>query len=49
MGYVHAEIKLKNPRLPNLKIITVKAMVDTGALALCIPEHIALQLNALVK
>ena len=34
MGYVHAEIKLKNPRLTNLKIITVKAMVDTGALTL---------------
>ncbi len=45
MGYVHAEIKLKNPRLPKLKIITVKAMVDTGALTLCIPEHIALQLK----
>jgi len=45
MGYVHAEIKLKNPRLPNLKIITVKAMVDTGALTLCIPDHIALQLK----
>ena len=44
MGYVHAEIKLKNPRLPDLKIITVKAMVDTGALTLCIPDHIALQL-----
>ena len=45
MGYVHAEIKLKNPRLPNLKIITVKAMVDTVALTLCIPDHIALQLK----
>ncbi|MFH1962766.1 MAG: clan AA aspartic protease [bacterium] len=45
MGYIHAEIKLKNPRLPDLKIITVKAMVDTGALTLCIPEHIALQLK----
>lgn len=45
MGYVHAEIKLKNPRLPNLNPITVKAMVDTGALTLCIPDHIALQLE----
>ena len=45
MGYVHSEIKLKNPRLPKLKIITVKAMVDTGALTLRIPEHIALQLK----
>lgn len=45
MGYVHAQIKLKNPRLPNLKVVEVKAMVDTGALTLCIPEHIALQLQ----
>lgn len=45
MGYVHAEIKLKNPRLPKLKPLTVRAIVDTGALTLCIPEHIALQLE----
>ena len=45
MGYVHAEIKLKNPRLPHLETMTVTAMVDTGALTLCIPEHIALQLQ----
>lgn len=45
MGYVHTKIKLKNPRLPNLKPISVKAMVDTVALTLCIPEHIALQLE----
>ena len=45
MGYVHAEIKLKNPRLTGLKPIIVKAMVDTGALMLCIPEHISTQLE----
>ena len=45
MGYVHAEIILKNPRLPDIKSITVKALVDTGALTLCIPEHMALQLK----
>jgi clan AA aspartic protease len=45
MGYVHAEINLKNPRLADLKSITVKAMVDTGALTLCIPKHNALQLK----
>jgi hypothetical protein len=45
MGYVLAEIKfkLKNPRLPQLKSITVNARVDTGALMLCIPELMALQ------
>lgn len=45
MGYVHAEIELKNPRLPQLKPLATKAMVDTGALMLCIPEHVALQLE----
>lgn len=45
MGYVYAEIKLKNPRLDDLKPIIVKAMVDTGALTLCIPKHIALQMK----
>lgn len=45
MGYVHAEIHLKNPKLPKLKLISTKAMVDTGTLTLCIPEHIALQLE----
>lgn len=45
MGYVHAKIELKNPRLLDIKPIIVNAMVDTGALTLCIPQHIALQLN----
>ena len=45
MGYVHAEISLKNPRLPKLKFIKANAMVDTGALMLCIPEHVAIQLK----
>ncbi|MGK5091146.1 clan AA aspartic protease [Deltaproteobacteria bacterium TL4] len=45
MGYVHTEIEIKNPRLPALQPLKVKAMVDTGALTLCIPEHIALQLQ----
>ena len=45
MGYVHADILLKIPRLSDLKPISVKALVDTGAMTLCIPEHIALQLQ----
>lgn len=44
-GYVYAKIELKNPRLLDIKPITVNAMVDTGVLTLCIPQHIALQLN----
>jgi clan AA aspartic protease len=45
MGYVHAEIRLRNPRLPELNPLTVTAVVDTGAMTLCIPEHVALQLQ----
>ncbi len=45
MAYVMAEIVLKNPRLPDLKPVSVKARVDTGALTLCIPQHVAVQLN----
>ena len=42
MGYVHAKIELSNPRQPDLKPIPVEALADTGALMLCIPEHLAL-------
>ncbi len=45
MGYVHADIQLANPVRKELQPITVSALVDTGALLLCIPEHIALQLG----
>jgi len=45
MGHVYAEITLQNPRMPDLSPLTVSAMVDTGAMMLCIPEHIALQLQ----
>jgi clan AA aspartic protease len=45
MGYVHAEIELSNPREPGLNPLMTRAMVDTGALTLCIPEHVQLQLR----
>ena len=45
MGYVFAKIELSNPRQEDLTPIKVNALADTGALMLCIPEHIALQLN----
>jgi clan AA aspartic protease len=45
MGFVYTKIKLSNPRLPSLKAITVKAMVDAGAMTLCIPVHLATQLK----
>ena len=45
MGYVFAEIELSNPRRQDLTPLSAKALVDTGALMLCIPEHVAVQLN----
>ncbi|NKC15149.1 MAG: clan AA aspartic protease [Gammaproteobacteria bacterium] len=43
MGLVYAEINLSNPRKTDLKSMTIKSLVDTGSLHLCIPEHIAIQ------
>ncbi len=45
MGHVFTDIELSNPRESDLKPIQVKALADTGALMLCIPEHVALQLK----
>ena len=45
MGHVFAEIALSNPRQPQLKSVRTRALADTGALMLCIPEHVALQLE----
>jgi clan AA aspartic protease len=45
MGHIFAELELSNPRDSKLEVIKVKALADTGALMLCIPEHVALQLN----
>ena len=45
MGLVTAKIILKNPKQEELKEISVDALVDTGALHLCVPERIAIQLN----
>lgn len=42
---IHADIELTNPKMPNLKAISVKALVDTGAMTICISEHIAQQLQ----
>ena len=45
MGLIHTEITLRNPRYPELQPMVVKALVDTGAITMCVPEHIALQLK----
>ncbi len=45
MGLVNTKILLKNPAKPEIEPIEVAALVDTGAVHLCIPEHIRLQLQ----
>jgi clan AA aspartic protease len=45
MGLAHARVKLANPRLPDLAPIEVDALADTGAVHLCLPEHVVLQLQ----
>jgi clan AA aspartic protease len=45
MGFVTVDIELANPRDAGLKPLTVQAMVDTGAMTLCIPQHVAVQLD----
>ena len=45
MGIFKTEITLRNPVHPKLSALKVLALVDAGALHLCLPEHIALQLE----
>jgi len=45
VGLINAEITLKNPREQQLKIVETVALVDTGSVHLCIPEHIKIQLK----
>lgn len=45
MGLIYAEARLSNPRDGALAPLQVKALVDTGAVTLCIPQHVAVQLN----
>ncbi|MFQ5864277.1 MAG: clan AA aspartic protease [bacterium] len=45
MGLVNANIVLKNPGKPDIAPLKVDALVDSGAVHLCIPEHIKIQLK----
>lgn len=45
MGIIYTELRLANDAKPDLEEISATALVDTGALHLCIPEHIAMQLE----
>jgi len=45
MGLVNANIQLRNARNPALEPVEVAALADSGAVHLCIPEHVRLQLQ----
>ena len=45
MGIITASVELSNPRQPQLSPLNVSALVDTGAMTICIPEHVAVQLQ----
>ena len=45
MGLTNAKIQLRNPRRPELGAMEVEALADTGAVHLCIPAHVQMQLR----
>src|SRR5437762_3382199 len=45
MGLVHAQVTLKNPRQAELQPVEVAALADSGAIHLCIPPHVQIQLG----
>ena len=45
MGLASARITLSSPRLDDLKPLEVKALVDSGANYLCLPEAVATELR----
>jgi clan AA aspartic protease len=45
MGITYADIELSNPKEPGLAKTELRALVDTGAAELCLPEDVALQLK----
>jgi len=45
MGLTTATVVLENPRNRNLESVVVEALADSGAVHLCIPEHVQIQLQ----
>ena len=45
MGLIHASVQLLNPSNLEVQGLEVSALADSGAVHLCIPEHVALQLR----
>ncbi len=45
MGLTRAKLLLKNPRRADLQPVEVEALADSGALHLCVPAHVQIQLG----
>ena len=45
MGIIRADVTLSNPARRSLAPVSTRALVDTGAIHLCLPEHLAIQLE----
>jgi clan AA aspartic protease len=45
MGLIRGSVILANPTRPELVPLPVSALADSGAVHLCIPEHLAIQLE----
>ena len=45
MSLIDPTAQLSNPSSPELQGLEVRALADSGAVHLCIPEHIAIQLQ----
>jgi clan AA aspartic protease len=45
MGLVSSKVVLRNPRLPTLEVVEMDALADSGAVHLCIPEQVRMQLQ----
>jgi clan AA aspartic protease len=45
MGLSWAKLILTNPRRPDLQPVEVNALADSGAVHLCVPAHVQIQLG----
>jgi clan AA aspartic protease len=45
MGIVNVAVRLYNDARADIEEVDANALVDTGAMNLCIPEHVAVQLR----
>lgn len=46
MGLIRGSFVLANPTRPEPVPVDVSALADTGAVHVCVPEHLVIQLNA---